>query len=189
MEKEKCIKHLIDILSEENLHIKAIIHMLVPMEQVDEEICKKLNEVIESRCSVEYFEDWGVGILTIKNNSNIYYQLTFKDREHFIGYCMCEPTDEGYNEEHKCCGVHCDWYAPIVIIEEINISKLTQEEYKGKERFLWEEKDKFIDKYVNKELLEKIRIEERRKELREAIRHHRRMLEEYELELDELPKE
>lgn len=64
------------------------------------------------------------------------YEIKFGYDRHSWGYCQCQPTDEGYNVKHGCCGTNCDWYAPLFVINKI--SSVGQSVFEGLERDLWD---------------------------------------------------
>jgi hypothetical protein len=59
------------------------------------------------------------GFITYPNYCNYHYEIKFLFDERTWGYCECEPDDEGYNEEHQCCGQGCDWFAPSFSIAKV----------------------------------------------------------------------
>lgn len=52
-------------------------------------------------------------------SADYYYSFILDLQDEFLGYCECNPDDDGYVVDHKCCGVNCDWEAPIVKCEKI----------------------------------------------------------------------
>lgn len=190
MEREKCIKYLFNELLNEGIDIKTVAEMLTPMKQINENMCSKINKIIESETFFSYFheEEWKFKTLIIRNNLDIYYRIEFDYKDCWDGYCMCEPTDEGYNVEHKCCGIVCDWCCPVIRIEEVH--EIEEVEFKGQQRDLWKAIDEFIDEQGNTEkqkkknkLLSEIKW---RKERVEELRGLENQLKELEKELGEL---
>ena len=187
MEREKCIKYL---LLNEGIDMETVAEMLTPMKQINENVCLKINRIIESETffSCFYEEEWKPKTLIIRDNSDIYYRIEFDYKDCWDGYCMCEPTDEGYNIEHKCCGVTCDWCCPIIRIEEVH--EIQEVEFEGQQRDLWKAIDDFIDEQGNTEkqkkknkLLSEIKW---RKERVEELKELENQLKELEKELGEL---
>lgn len=67
---------------------------------------------------------------------NYHYEIELLRDDRYWGYCDCEPTDEGYNKEHECCGRGCDWVAP-----SFRLKKIVSEGYgsfNGQECDMWE---------------------------------------------------
>ena len=190
MEREKCIKYLFNELLNEGIDMKTVAEMLTPMKQINENVCLKINKLIESETSFSCFyeEEWKPKTLIIRDNSDIYYRIEFDYKDYWDGYCMCEPTDEGYNAEHKCCGIACDWCCPVIRIEEVY--EIQEVEFEGQERDLWKAIDEFIDEQGDTEkqkkknkLLSEI---EWRKERVEELKELEKELKELEKELGEL---
>jgi hypothetical protein len=96
------------------------------------------------------------------------YYIEFLYDERNWGYCECSPEDEGYNEEHNCCGCGCDWIAPSFrLTKEISMGGAS---WNGYARDYWEYKEKFYNSEKNKnEEVEKYQKEQRRKSLKEQI--------------------
>jgi len=103
------------------------------------------------------------------------YYIEFLYDERYWGYCECNADDEGYDKEHDCCGIDCDWVAPAFIItKEINMGYST---WKGQQRDYWEYEKKFNLKQENKNK----EVEEYQKQQKKA-----RILEEIQRLQDEL---
>lgn len=190
MEREKCIKYLFNELLNEGIDMKTVAEMLTPMKQINENVCLKINKIIESETFFSCFheEEWKPKTLIIRNNLDIYYRIEFDYKDCWDGYCMCEPTDEGYNVEHRCCGIVCDWCCPIIRIEEVH--EIEEVEFKGQQRDLWKAIDEFIDEQGSTEkqkkknkLLSEIKW---RKERVEELKGLENQLKELEKELGEL---
>lgn len=154
MGKKRLMKELIDILIEDGHEEEWIAHMLLPLEQFPTPSLRMMSEILKSREErIDIFDDnYYYYVEMIVKGKDEYMKLIFTDREYYTGYCMCEPTDEGYDEDHKCCGVSCDWDCPRITMlvcsnttdEEIMSLK---EEFHGMQRDLWEAKDRFIEEY------------------------------------------
>lgn len=69
------------------------------------------------------------------------YDIRLLKDERPWGYCTCTPEDEGYNEDHGCCGDGCDWTAPR--FEVSLVTDLCYGAYKGQERDLWADEEKW----------------------------------------------
>lgn len=104
-----------------------------------------------------------------------YYSIEFTCDERYWGYCQCEPNDEGYNEENKCCGNGCDWTAPSFRIEKI--TSVGGSSWDGSESDYWEYENKFKQNEENnnkeveifKKKQEKERIEKQIRELQTKL--------------------
>lgn len=153
MGKQRLMKELINILREDGHEDTWIAHMLLPLEQFPTPLLRTIDEMLKNKEGyINIFDDdyYYYVEMTVKGKEE-YMKLIFTDREYFTGYCMCKPTDEGYNEIHKCCGVSCDWDCPRITMlvcsntdEEIISLK---EEFHGLQRDLWKAKDRFIEEY------------------------------------------
>ena len=112
------------------------------------------------------------------NDSFLYqYRLVFGYREIMEGYCCCTESDKGYDYRYGCTGEHCDWDAPFISIEKAY--DLGYKEFTGKQKDLWDYKDKFYKIKVDQE-------EEKRKAKIKDIENQIKMLQE---ELDKLYEE
>lgn len=81
---------------------------------------------------------------------NYTYSIIFSYDTRDWGYCQCEPNDEDYREDKRCCGHGCDWSAPAFnIIKEI---PLGYSSWDGDEHDFWEFEDNFYK--LDKELAE-----------------------------------
>lgn len=83
--------------------------------------------------------------------TNRYYRIKLISEDRMIGYCTCSSDLEGYNKEHKCTGVACDWYAPSFEVELITV--IGNGSFEGDQRDLWEAEKKW--KEANKEYKER----------------------------------
>lgn len=83
--------------------------------------------------------------------TNRYYRIKLISEDRIIGYCTCSSDLEGYNREHKCTGVTCDWYAPSFEVELITV--IGNGSFEGDQRDLWELEKKW--KEDNKEYKER----------------------------------
>ena len=112
------------------------------------------------------------------NDSFLYqYRLVFGYKEIMEGYCYCTENDKGYDYRYRCTGEHCDWDAPFINIEKAY--DLGYKEFNGKQKDLWDYKDKFYKIKVDQE-------EEKRKVKIKDIENQIKMLQE---ELDKLYEE
>lgn len=103
------------------------------------------------------------------------YYIEFLYDERNRGYCQCTSEDDGYDKEHGCCGIDCDWTAPAFIItKEVSMGYNTWE---GQQRDYWEYEKRFNLKQENKNK----EIEEYKKQQKKA-----RILEEMKRLLNEL---
>lgn len=64
------------------------------------------------------------------------YEIELLHDPRHWGYCMCKPTDTGYNHNHKCCGNGCDWTAPRFSL--VKVIDVGQGSFAGIERDMWE---------------------------------------------------
>ncbi len=100
----------------------------------------EFNEVLEvyrKTNYMNYFEDETEGYTNGEIELNLNdktYTLTLLTEFREGKYCMCKPTDRGYNEEHHCCGNGCDWEAPVIQISKSNTVRVS---YQGTARELW----------------------------------------------------
>lgn len=103
------------------------------------------------------------------------YYIEFLYDERNWGYCQCTSEDDGYDKEHGCCGIDCDWTAPAFIItKEVSMGYNTWE---GQQRDYWEYEKRFNLKQENKNK----EVEEYKKQQKKA-----RILEEMKRLLNEL---
>lgn len=76
--------------------------------------------------------------------TNRYYKIKLLVEDRMTGYCMCDESVEGYNKEHKCTGVLCDWYAPSFEVELV--TSIAHGSFDGYQYQMWE-KEKKWDEY------------------------------------------
>lgn len=67
--------------------------------------------------------------------ANYHYQIILEHDERLCGYCECEPDTSMYNEQHRCCGMGCDWVAPMVSV--CKIETIGRYAYDGYEKDMW----------------------------------------------------
>lgn len=113
------------------------------------------------------------------------YDIIINDKEEMIGYCMCEETDEDYNEKYKCCGKECDWYRPSFFIKKTKYIA-RRVDFEGQQRDYWKAQEKFIDKYFEEE--EKIEQEknEKRNQLLKDIAYYEQFIQNLQEQLKNL---
>ena len=68
------------------------------------------------------------------------YRIDFLYDCRYWGYCECEPYDEGYDENHNCCGDGCDWEAPSFRLTK---ERITSFSWSGKEKDYWEYENEY----------------------------------------------
>ena len=119
----------------------------------------------------DYYTEGTIDIYFYHNNVSVdyHYEIELSHRDEMQGYCQCTPEDEGYNEEHTCCGYGCDYYFPEVYIKKV--TGIASAYFEGYANELWELEKKW-DKYLSdhheeKKKVELERIEERIRELEE----------------------
>lgn len=193
--KEKFISDLIAELNRENesrvCNDKSPVDVCFVTSVVDQQLdnCKKfLDDITEHTYCIngyekdteDYYSNGKVRILIEKPESeresnymfdafyDYCYYIEFTEDERNWGYCQCSPGDNGFNEEHGCCGNGCDWHAPEFRIEKV--ISLDSGRWSGSESDYWEYKKRFESKEQNKnDEVEKYKIEEKRKYLQEQI--------------------
>lgn len=99
------------------------------------------------------------------------YYIEFGYDDRYWGYCDCQPSYEGYNEKHGCCGCGCDWVAPQFYLTK-SIS-MDGGKWDGAERDYWEYEEKFNINEKNKntyveEMKKKQEIERLEASIRDA---------------------
>lgn len=181
--KDNFIHDLIDILNRENeerLEKKIspldICFIISVIEQRIEEYPDFINDIKNKEYYInQYIPDDSEGYtngkieifikkknpdtdLLIDQYTDYHYIIEFLFDERPWGYCQCTPEDEGYNEEHQCCGDGCDWTAPAFnILKVIDYGRTS---WDGIEKDYWGYEDKFNLKEENKNK----KIEEFKKE-------------------------
>lgn len=53
-------------------------------------------------------------------------------------YCTCSEDDLGYQLEYDCCGIHCDWYSPVITKFHPGNKEVTQYTYQGLQKTIWQ---------------------------------------------------
>lgn len=131
---------------------------------------------VNSMTSNNPFEEFIFFVNIYDGNDSLLYQyrLVFGYKEIMEGYCYCTENDKGYDYRYRCTGEHCDWDAPFINIEKVY--KLGCKEFNGKQKDLWNYKDKFYKIKVDQE-------EEKRKAKIKDIENQIKRLQE---ELDKL---
>ena len=131
---------------------------------------------VNSMTSNNPFEEFIFFVNIYDGNDSLLYQyrLVFGYKEIMEGYCYCTENDKGYDYRYRCTGEHCDWDAPFISIEKAY--HLGCKEFNGKQKNLWNYKDKFYKIKVDQE-------EERRKAKIKDIENQIKILQE---ELDKL---
>lgn len=95
-----------------------------------------------------------------------WYNIEFKYDQIDGDYCQCGQGDEGYNEEHHCCGEICDWNAPsFAITKQYDLGTCS---WDGLQRDYWEYEKMFKSKEENKSVEDEIK-ERRKQEIMEQI--------------------
>lgn len=95
--------------------------------------------------------------IVFKNYRGTWYDITLYEFSKG-NYCNCHPTDEGFNEEHQCCGNNCDFDYCGFNIEEIKT--LGSSSYEGLQKDFWEYEKKLLFKFPE---LSRDYMEEQRK--------------------------
>lgn len=118
-------------------------------------LIEKLEEEKESEYMVDAYYNYS-------------YKIEFTYDERNWGYCQCSHEDKGYDKEHGCCGMGCDWDAPSFrLTKEIN---LNCESWVGQEKDYWEYEKQFKANQENKNIeVEKYEKERKRQYLLESI--------------------
>ncbi len=103
--------------------------------------------------------------------ADYHYEVELLDDPRYWGYCTCEPNDEGYDPNKKCCGNGCDWVAPR--FELTKVEHLGSASFDGVEKDMCKLEEKWkkeLEIYKNKEKQDKIdRLHNRMKEIEEEI--------------------
>jgi len=145
------------------------------------------EEVILATISIEdadYIFPIKIQLQTQYDIEKMYYELTINYQSDYCGYCMCTEEDEGYNEEHRCCGVECDWEYPTLKIKRVE--NVAYEEFEGLQKDLWKAEDEFIEKYFGRESLQYEKEEEEIKRMTDMLFYHKRECQKLKEKLDEL---
>lgn len=106
------------------------------------------------------------GLWIEKYREDYWYTIEFKYNQIDGDYCQCEQGNEGYNEEHHCCGEICDWNAPsFAITKQYDLGTCS---WDGLQRDYWEYEKMFKSKEENKSVEDEIK-ERRKQEIMEQI--------------------
>lgn len=76
--------------------------------------------------------------LSLEENASLpkhRYEIQLVNDDRYWGYCQCQPTDEGFDPVHNCCGKDCDWTAPEINITKVEVKPTLT--FEGFERDLW----------------------------------------------------
>lgn len=98
---------------------------------------------------------------------NYSYYIEFLHDDRYWGYCQCDSDDVNYNENHKCCGMGCDWTAPrFNLTKEIDMGCNS---WTGQEKDYWEYEDNFnnndknkkeeVEKFIKEQRIKRIKVE------------------------------
>ena len=74
-------------------------------------------------------------------------------------YCECQPSDEGYNEIHECCGEDCDYINST--FQLLKVYPMSYSSYQGKARDLWREIETIEETYDQ--------VEQKKKDIQDQI--------------------
>ena len=94
------------------------------------------------------------------SNEEFCYEIKFSEEQVWGNYCECQPTDEGYNEIHECCGEDCDYINST--FQLLKVYPMSYSSYKGKAKDIWREIETIEESYDDK-------IEQRKKSIQEQI--------------------
>lgn len=64
------------------------------------------------------------------------YEIIFTYGPRFEGYCQCTPEDDGFRPDKGCCGISCDWYAPVIYIRKVE--DIINYEWNGDQSSYWD---------------------------------------------------
>lgn len=120
-----------------------------------------------------------ISIFDVLQNTLQEYEIIFNYITEWEGYCMCNPTDEQYNYEYKCCGIDCDWDRPKIMINKI--IPLGSSSFKGLQRDLWEYKKKINQEVDNTHKIKYERIKEIQLEKDELNKEYNQLLKDLDL--------
>lgn len=158
------LKKLIDEFESFDYEKKDYIDYIVTLRQglQDERYTSFLRELKDTDYKI-FFSDkdeYSIKFRVITNESSHHYLLTLSEVMQGIGYCMCEPTDKGYDGRYKCCGYGCDWYRPNFKLEEMR--SVGYHSFVGNEHDLWDEIDDYcgVTEEEKQELIKKKQIDE-----------------------------
>ena len=112
------------------------------------------------------------------------YKLIIDYKDEFLGYCLCDEDMDSYNEKYGCCGLYCDWSYPTLTVEKIE--HLGSKEFDGFQRDLWNEEDKFIEKYFGKDSLYEQENKKKKKKIENDLQYHKNMIDQLEKKLKNL---
>lgn len=160
------------MLNEEKEHLATLIPYYETLWQHRDKL-KDMLEEIDSYPEVdiqyihdeeEYYTDRKIRILLYKERDNwmsqpdFYFEIELLFDERYWGYCYCKPSDEGYNEAKGCCGDGCDWVAPKVSVNRVDI--VAYESFSGEERDMWKLEEKWNEDLTeHNERLKKERLQ------------------------------
>lgn len=116
---------IIDEIKDIESHLKAL-----NLGSIDLFFLKKIKKI--TLTELKYYDQPFAMIETTDQTTYL-----FSDSEPIGNYCVCSEDDNKYNNEHKCCGVNCDWEAPIITKIEPK-GKVTKYVYQGEQNFLWD---------------------------------------------------
>ncbi|USL89435.1 hypothetical protein vBBceHLY2_00159 [Bacillus phage vB_BceH_LY2] len=105
-----------------------------------DQLATLLVDTEEYKFSISYSEDdtngYSDGCFSVPiHSTNRHYEIKLFSEDRMTGYCMCKPSEEGYDEEHECTGVNCDWYAPSFEVELI--THIGNGSFNGNQRDMW----------------------------------------------------
>lgn len=173
MVKERFIQKLIKELNKENKYRECPLDVCYMVSVVEQQIdkCKEFMEDLQTKNWLinGYYKDTTGGytngkirILIEKTEEEKEYQndvyedycyyIEFLYDERYWAYCQCTPEDDGYDKEHGCCGIDCDWIAPAFrITKEVSVGvNMGYNTWEGQQRDYWEYEKQFNLKQKNK---------------------------------------
>ena len=104
-------------------------HIAVAYKKMDVALFDDVNDEVSTDFIIDYQEDTTGGytdgffrfMLYLDGDLMSISTAILTSEIVLVNYCSCTPEDKGYNQQHECCGVKCDWTKPM--------AKITTQEY------------------------------------------------------------
>ncbi|MCA1021509.1 hypothetical protein [Halobacillus litoralis] len=176
------------ILKDQKEHLPTLVPYYETLYQHRDKLSEMLNEVNNFDSigfeyqydEEEYYTEGAIHLRFYKEDNDerpwdiqpdYHFEIELLYDERYWGYCDCNPEDEGYDSNKKCCGNGCDWVAPQISVKKV--SDLVFESFDGVERDMWELERKWNESLeehnerVRQEQIE--RLENNIKEFQEEV--------------------
>ena len=117
------------------MNVKDYGFKLAPVYQdITNDKYNKFQEDIRThKYSISVYDEDEVTIFL--SDSEFCYKIIFGTENVWGNYCECHPSDEGYDDDHGCCGDNCDYLNST--FQLLKIYPMSYSSYQGKAKDLW----------------------------------------------------